>query len=220
MTISTDTTLCLSCGKATADQLVCPGCGVVQSSAAEPDFFTLLGLPRKLAVDVEDLTRRYYELSRRLHPDLFHDRAPAEQAASLRMSARVNRAYQTLRDPVRRGLYWLELHGDSLGRDNERVPAELAALVFEVQEKLEDLRHARSAGDAPDLTELSGIERDVRARLGAAEDNLAAHFARAERANGDGAAALGETKRLLSEIHYLRTLVRDVEKELDPAWNG
>ena len=47
------------------------------------------------------------------------------------MTALVNRAYRTLKDPVARGLYWLEIHGESLGRDNERVPPALAARVFE-----------------------------------------------------------------------------------------
>jgi hypothetical protein len=31
--------------------------------------------------------------------------------------------------------------------------------------------------------------------------------------------ALAETKTILSELHYVRTLLRDVENELGPAWN-
>ena len=143
MTTNTQTALCLHCGKPAADQLVCAGCGVVEPTAQESDYFAVFSLPRRLTIDLGDLEQRYYALSRRLHPDLFHDRPPAEQAASLRMTALVNRAYRTLKDPVQRGLYWLELNGESLGRDNERVPPALAARVFEVQEQLEDLRAAR-----------------------------------------------------------------------------
>jgi molecular chaperone HscB len=220
MTTSTDTTLCINCGKATAEQLVCPGCGVVASPAADPDYFALFDLPRKLTIDLADLTQRYYALSRRFHPDLFSDRAPAEQVASLRLSAQVNRAYQTLKDPVGRGLYWLALHGESLGRDNERVPAELAALVFDVQEKLEELRSARAAGARPAIDELREVQRELRMRMQAFGDRLAAHFADSDARNGNGTGALTEIKRILSEIHYLRTLLRDVDKELEPAWNA
>jgi len=220
MTTSTDTTLCINCGKATADQLVCPGCGVVASPAVDPDYFALFDLPRKLTIDLADLTQRYYALSRRFHPDLFSDRAPAEQAASLRLSAQVNRAYQTLQDPVRRGLYWLALHGESLGRDNERVPAELAALVFDVQEKLEELRSARAAGARPAVDELREVERELRTRMQVSRDRLATHFAHSDAGNRNGTGALAETKQILSEIHYLRTLLRDVDQELEPAWNA
>jgi molecular chaperone HscB len=217
---STDTTLCSSCGKTAAAQLVCPGCGVVQQIDRDPDFFTVFSLPRRLTVDLEDLARRYYDLSRRLHPDLFHGRPPAEQAASLRATALLNRAYRTLRDPAQRALYWLSLHGETLGRDNERVPPALAALVFEVQERLEALRDARRGGDDAALAdEVRAVHADLRSRLSEIEARLQEHFTRAG-AHAGGASALAETKRILSELHYVRTLVRDTERELEPEWSA
>jgi molecular chaperone HscB len=216
MTTNTETALCLHCGKPAVDQLVCSGCGIVAPATAESDYFAVFSLPRRPTIDLADLEQRYYALSRALHPDLFSDRPPAEQAASLRMTALVNRAYKTLKDPVARGLYWLELHGESLGRDNERVPRELAARVFEVQEQLEELRAARQRGGAEGETRALGAVRDeLRADLDACEGRLARNFER-----DGGAEALAETKSILSELHYLRTLLRDVEKELGTAWNG
>lgn len=53
----------------------------------------------------------------------------------------------------------------------------------------------------------------------ALEQRLAASFVRADEGD-DGAGALAETKAALSELHYLRTLIRDVEKELEPEWNA
>jgi len=91
-------------------------------------------------LDESELTRRYYELSRRLHPDLYQTGVPQEKEASLKNTAVLTRAYRTLRDPVQRGQYWLELHGEQLGKENNKVPPKLAALVFEVQEKLAELR--------------------------------------------------------------------------------
>ena len=212
---NTETSLCLHCGKPAADQLVCSGCGIVAPApnTRESDYFGVFSLPRRLTIDLADLERRYYALSRELHPDLFHDRPPAEQAASLRMTALVNRAYKTLRDPVQRALYWLELHGESLGRDNERVPPTLAARVFEVQEQLDELRAARARGSADAERQAIGAVRDeLAADLDACEARLARHFKNApEGAEGE---ALAETKTILSELHYVRTLLRDVEKEL------
>lgn len=224
MTTPTDTKLCLNCGKPTPGQLSCTGCGVVTSApSAEPesDYFSLFGLPRKLALDPNDLAQRYYALSRRFHPDLWQDRPPAEQQASVRATALVNSAYHTLKDPVRRGLYWLSLHGESLGRDNERVPPELAALVFEVQEKLEELRDTRAAGDgAGTEREVRAISADLRDRMRAFAERLDANFRRTDEPSSGGAAALAETKGILSELHYVRTLLRDVEKALEPQWSA
>jgi molecular chaperone HscB len=216
-----DTTLCSSCGMSAAGQLVCEGCGVVQEIDRDPDFFTVFELPRRLVIDLADLEQRYYGLSRRLHPDLVHDRSAAERTASLKATALVNRAYRTLRDPVRRGLYWLSLHGESLGRDNERVPPELAALVFEVQERLEELRATRGA-DARAAHEraVRAAHDDLRVRLGAVERRLADIYERSDAAGAAGGGLLGETKQVLSELHYLRTLIRDVEKELEPEWSA
>lgn len=215
MTTNTETSLCLHCGKPAAHQLVCAGCDVVAPlgpDTRESDYFSVFSLPRRLPIDLADLERRYYALSRQLHPDLFHDRPPAEQAASLRMTALVNRAYRTLKDPVQRALYWLELHGESLGRDNERVPPGLAARVFEVQEQLEELRAARTCGAADaELRAMVGVRDELRADLGACETRLTQSF---ESADGASTEALGETKKILSELHYVRTLLRDVEREL------
>ena len=223
MTTNTQTALCIQCGKAAADQLVCPGCGAVEPAAQESDYFDVFSLPRRLTIDLADLEQRYYALSRRLHPDLFHDHPPAEQAASLRATALVNRAYRVLKDPVQRGLYWLEQNGESLGRDNERVSPALAARVFEVQEQLEGLRVAPAAGKADRaIREMAAIRDELRGDLDACGDRLAANFTRTDTVGGnrDAAAALAETKQILSELHYLRTLLRDVEKELGPAWNA
>ncbi len=216
--MNTDTSLCMNCGKPAAGQLACAGCGVARPAEHAPDFFALFGLPKALAIDTADLERRYYALSREFHPDMFHDRSPAEQAASLRTTALVTRAYRTLKDPVERGLYWLSLHGESLGRDNERVPPELAALVFHVQEKLEERRHARGPnGGSVDDTELRDIRGELRARLNGFEERMAETY---QRDGADQAATLVEIKRILSELHYVRTLMRDVDKELEPQWNA
>jgi len=221
MTSTTDTNLCLGCGKPTAGQLACGGCGVATSPPpveGEADYFSLFGLPRRLALDPGDLAERYYALSRRFHPDLLQDRPPAEQQASVRATALVNSAYRTLKDPVRRGLYWLSLHGESLGRDNERVPPELSSLFFDVQEKLEELRAGRAGNDgAAAEHEVREIREDLRARLAGFGTRLEDNFRRDDAA---GAAGLAETKAILSELHYVRTLLRDVEKELEPQWSA
>src|SRR5258708_36358755 len=120
----------------------CPECGA--PLGVELDLFAALGLPRKLVLDSRELERIYHEAGRRIHPDRFASAAPAVRQASLKSTALLTRSYRTLRDPVSRGRYWLELNDEKLAENNKRVPAELAELVFEVQEQLGELRQAHN----------------------------------------------------------------------------
>jgi hypothetical protein len=52
------------------------------------------------------------------------------------------------------------------------------------------------------------------------QERLRRDFESTDGRAGDGAPPLAETKSILSELHYLRTLIRDVEKELGPEWNA
>src|SRR5258708_40038332 len=125
---------CPSCGRRQEPSLICAECG--SPAAASLDCFAALGFPRRLTIDLDALERRYHELSRKIHPDRFASKGPKVRDASLRATAMLTRSYRTLRDPVARGLYWLELNGEEPAENNQRVPPKLAELVFEVQEQL------------------------------------------------------------------------------------
>src|SRR5205809_4645711 len=127
------------------------------------DHFEVFGLPRRLAIDTAELQRRFYELSRRHHPDFHQAAPPAEQARTLEASARLNAAYRALRDPIARIEYLVRLEE---GRDtNEgavvkpKAPPELLEEMFEIQEALQDAK----AG---------GLDADGRERLAAERDRL------------------------------------------------
>jgi molecular chaperone HscB len=123
---------CWRCGDQHEVSLFCPVCQAIQLLPPQADYFTVLELPQNPMLDESELTRRYYELSRLLHPDLHQTGAQQEKEASLKNTALLTHAYRTLRDPMQRGQYWLELHSEQCGKENNRVPPQLAALVFEV----------------------------------------------------------------------------------------
>src|ERR1700691_2502445 len=129
---------CPSCGRRQEPSLTCADCG--SPFAAPLRCFAALGIMRQLTIDVDALERRYHELSRKLHPDRFASKGPKVRDASLRATAMLTRSYRTLRDPVARGLYWLQTNGQKLAEKHQRVPPELAELVFEVQEKLAEMQ--------------------------------------------------------------------------------
>ena len=69
------------------------------SHDAYNSFFTLFQLPEHLNLDVVELEKKFYALSRRLHPDRFAAKPASEQEAALAASSNLNDAYRTLKDP-------------------------------------------------------------------------------------------------------------------------
>jgi molecular chaperone HscB len=204
---------CPSCARRFEPRLVCPECGSPVPS--ELDCFAALGLTRKLTIDPTQLESAYHELGRRLHPDRFTASPAPVRDASLKATALITRSYRTLRDPVSRGLCWLELNGEKLSENNKRVPAEIAELVFEVQERLAEMR---AAGGRDGLLETVRERRGaLQASMDEALAELAANFARWDEGSGDRDALITELKAILSRIAYLRTLIRDVDRELEAA---
>jgi molecular chaperone HscB len=204
---------CTSCGRRQEPSLTCAECG--SPLAAPLDCFAALGLPRRLTIDLDALERRYHELSRKIHPDRFASKGPKVRDASLRATATLTRSYRTLRDPVARGLYWLELNGEKLAENNKRVPPEVAELVFEVQEQLAEMQLASDPEAALErAAEIAARRVQLQFTM---DENLAEldrHFVKWDQPADEKMLTL-ELKRILSNIAYLRTLIRDVDRALE-----
>lgn len=206
---------CPSCARPCEPRLTCPECGA--PLGVELDCFAALDLPRKLSVDAQELERIYHEAGRRIHPDRFAAGAPALRQASLRSTALLTRSYRTLREPVARGRYWLELMGEKLAENNKQVPPELAELVFEVQEQLGELR-AEHNGTAERLAASVRERRaELEQSLTQAQEELEHNFALWDRGEGQRGELVRELKDILSRIAYLTTLTRDVDRALQSA---
>ena len=204
---------CLSCGRRQEPSLICAECG--SPLAAPLDCFAALGLPRKLTIDLDALERRYHELSRKIHPDRFASKGPKVRDASLRATATLTRSYRTLRDPVARGLYWLELNGEKLAENNKRVPPELAELVFEVQEQLAEMQLSSDPEAALErATEIAARRIELQFKMDERLAELDLNFAKWDQSADQKMLTL-ELKTTLSNIAYLRTLIRDVDRALE-----
>ncbi|HVO25399.1 MAG TPA: Fe-S protein assembly co-chaperone HscB [Candidatus Margulisiibacteriota bacterium] len=207
---------CWQCGADRASNLFCPRCAAIQPIPDGADYFQVLGVPRRLLQDRDALHQRFYELHRQWHPDRYQTGPQGARSASLRNTAAVNRAYSTLRDPVGRGEYWLTLQGETLGAKNNRVPPELAELVFEVQEKLDELRAARGGKSAADLQrEVAEVHAELLRGQAALLEQLDENFRRWDAGAAEPATLKRELKTTLSALAYLRRLIHDVEKELE-----
>jgi len=207
------------------------------------DYFTFLRLPRKLNLDVAALEKDFYELSRKLHPDLNARAGSEEQEWSLQQSSLLNDAYRTLKDPIKRTQYLLQLEGVELEEQSKSateqarstgqlkkqiVPPDLLEEVFELNMQLEELRmHKKMGEDDPTLIEEIGrqkleLEEKQEALLRELK-NLWQLWDGMIQREQNGQPVSDEERRmqrdkmvdLLNRRNYIRNLVRDVNAVLE-----
>src|ERR1700692_2369595 len=75
------------------------------------NHFELFALPARFAVDAEALEARYHELQREVHPPRLPAAPDTERRVSMQLATRVNKAYRTLKSPLKRAVYILQLRG-------------------------------------------------------------------------------------------------------------
>lgn len=192
------------------------------------DHFEVFGLPRRLRIDTAELQRKFYELSRRGHPD-FHQRAtPEQQAEILDASARLNAAYRALRDPLARIEYLIRLEE---GRDTRegatvkpKAPPELLEEMFEIQEALHEAKASTHGGGlAAGARETLGAQRErLLTRHQEEEARLRGSLSEAWDAGGpaERAGVLAAFKEALAARAYLRTVIDDIDEALGEAREG
>ena len=230
---------CWSCGQA-ASQHFCESCGKIQP-VQNIDYFSALGLPRKLHIDMAALEREFYRLSRKLHPDLFARATTREQEWSTEKTSQLNDAYRTLKDPIARTSYLVELEGVKLEEQSRNatdaarqsgsekkqvVPPDLLEEVFELNMQLEEMRMNKQMGeDDPNITrDLQDARNRFEQKLNDLTAELQQYWNEWDALIPAGATEPQDQQArirvrdqmvdLLNRRSYIRNLVRDVNEAL------
>jgi len=170
-----------------------------------PGYFELFGLPQSYVVDRALLDSRYRELQRSMHPDRFVNAGDLERRLAAQQATRINQAYQTLKDPLLRGRYLLELAG--IDHHDEHRTTRDARFLMEQMELREALEEVRGAADA--FAALGAIMD----RIGSELDDLVAEVAGLlERNDPDSLVAAGAA--LMKMQFYRRLQEEAVELEM------
>jgi molecular chaperone HscB len=193
--------VCSHCSKPMYSPLFCAGCGALNSIPPEGlNYFEIFGLPTGCDVDTAALHRQYLSLSRGVHPDIREDRSETVRQQALALSAELNRAYETLRDPVSRAEYLLSMAGGPSPAEDKSVPARLLGEVMTLREEIEE------AAAGKDLDALRALRETITARRQAALDEVAALCRAPER---DEAVRL-QWRKQLNAIKYWNNLLEQV----------
>ena len=102
------------------------------------NFFTLLNLPEAFIVDLKKLDQHYQAIQKEIHPDRFASLNDEAKMESVKKTAQVNDAYQTLKSSIRRAEYLLHLYGFDINDEKyTAVPQDFLLQQMEWREELE-----------------------------------------------------------------------------------
>ncbi len=163
------------------------------------NYFKLFGLPLGFELDGAQLGARYRQLQGELHPDRYASAPDQEKRLAVQYSALVNEAYQTLRRPLGRACYLLEL--DGLTQEEiaaQQVDGSFLIMQMELREKLESIPGLVDPDEV-----LQHLVDEIRTDLEAEESAFAAAYAA-----GDTQAAAGACVRM----QYLDKLLGEAEQ--------
>jgi molecular chaperone HscB len=200
---------CWNCEKETGGRPFCPGCGKIAARPPGATLFEVFGLPPSYDVNIPVLERQFRDLSLQLHPDRFAQADPRERRLSLEQTTALNEAYRTLKDPNRRALYLLKLHGVDLDREDSGaqrdMPTEFLEEVMELREELETAIHSK------DLTRAQAMAVDVTARQREAL-TAAAGALRALESSPDDEELVKKASHELGRVRYFTRFLEQVEE--------
>jgi molecular chaperone HscB len=216
--------MCWHCQSEITGEYFCEQCVKVQPVSKDVDYFTCLGLPRRLTIDLGGLERKFYELSRAFHPDFYQNKTETEQQISLANSAVLNTAYRTLKDPFQRAEYLVRLEAGSAKDIRSTPPADLFEEILSLQEDLEEFRTAEAQQDSSALgplrEKLTADREQLERRQQDMERRLFGLFRTWDRLQDDGVAndrtrsqreqILKEMREILSNRTYLRNIINNL----------
>lgn len=196
---------CTQCAAELTDflsQQVCPQCGAPQRLKREEDYFSVLGIDQQFRPDLRELERRFYQVSRALHPDRFTTAQSEAKAISLERMSFLNSAYQTLKTPALLRDYRLEKEEVRVSKDSS-IPMDLAEAWFEIQDLVMEQSVGREARLSAFQEQLATLQTQGEAELVELEKSHNQNHSRT---------LLEQIAQKIQKQSYLQSLQKDVER--------
>jgi molecular chaperone HscB len=174
--------------------------------------FERLGLPARFGLELAEVERAYLAQSRELHPDYHREGSAAQQRASLELSAALNEAYATLKQPFRRADYLLGLVGGPSAAEHKEMSPAFLEEMLELRMEIEDLR-AEADPDSPGCRRMAQQLIERSAKL---VQDLTSRFDELEAQPPGGpsrTATLRRIRETLNAARYVSGLLRDLQAD-------
>lgn len=116
-------------------------------------YFDYFSIPQLFDVDLAVLEKAYFSAQRQYHPDRFVGKPTEERTQALQKSMDINKAYEILKNPLKRAQYLLHLQGIEVGGEHDSIkPAqELLVEIMGLREQLEEQKDIKLVNQLIDL---------------------------------------------------------------------
>ena len=105
------------------------------------NYFEIFGLPIDFQIDSSLLTERYRELQKTVHPDRYANASDRDRRLAVQQAALINEALDTLKLPLKRARYLLQLNGIEFDDEKEtHMDPEFLMEQMELREAVADVR--------------------------------------------------------------------------------
>src|SRR5690606_23162753 len=164
------------------------------------NHFELFDLPAAFQLDAAELQQRYRKLQQTMHPDRFASGSERDKLLAVQRTAQLNDAYQTLRSPLSRAEYLLELRGVELAHEQTTLQdPEFLMAQMEWRERI---------AEVDDWETLDAAYKDLQEQMRDLQSELESLLA--DNANDDAA----NTVRKLKFIHKLHHELEQLEEQI------
>ncbi len=170
------------------------------------NYFELFGLEPGFELNLDNIAERYRDLQRAVHPDKFANASEQERRLSVQQAALINEAYQTLKSPLTRARYLLEMKGITLDDTDTAMDPMFLMEQMELRESL-----AAIPSQSDPFAALMSLRDAIDAKEQGFIDSLSEAFVSNTDETLKGAV---ETVRKLQFLERLLSEVEEMEEEL------
>ncbi len=173
-------------------------------------YFELFGLPVGFEVDGNRLADRYRDLQRAVHPDRYANATEQEKRLSMQAATRLNDALNTLKKPLLRAQYLLELKGVDPSANAASITD--GDFLMEQMELREELAGIKAQADPYDA--VASLMNRIKIYIQDLLREISEQF------GTDTPQALEQAQETVSKLQFLyklSTQVEELEEELDEA---
>lgn len=124
------------------------------------NYFEIFGLPIDFTIDTQLLAEHYRELQKTIHPDRYANASDRDRRMAVQQAANINEAFHTLKSPLKRARYLLQLKGVHF--DDETETTMDPGFLMEQIELREALAAVKT--DADPFSALNAIMQNIASR--------------------------------------------------------
>ncbi|BBB23612.1 molecular chaperone HscB [Isorropodon fossajaponicum endosymbiont JTNG4] len=166
------------------------------------NYFELFSLATDFDINIAKLNTEYQQQVAKFHPDKFASGSDKERALALQNTSLINTAFDTLKSPLNRANYLLELNGiNAFDETNTQMDVDFLMAQIELREALEPIQASK------DETALDGFIEKIDKKIKHNVDNIRALFANTK--------ALNEIKDLVRELKFYEQLNTHAKQLMD-----